>query len=682
MCGIFGAVIGAQSELRRPAPLGRCINRLFELSESRGKEAAGLVLANASELSVYKAPVSAREMTRAAAYRQLVREAARPKNGDPLAFIGHSRLVTDGGRETNRNNQPVLTGGVAGIHNGIIVNHGALWDRHRQLTRQFEVDSEVIFALLRQGLSQGLDPMAAARQTFSEIQGAASIAALFDDLDVLLLATNNGSLYYRAAPSQRAFFFASESYIMDRFADSYPELLGGSETTHVRSGTGMLLSLSSFAIEPFGLAKPNGKGVAAPAALAPREVRRTIADRAAPDPVPAPLPRSAEPVDFAELARRFPYRSMKERLRRCRRCVLPETMPFVDFDADGVCAYCRNHQPLEVSGRDALEQIVAPHRRSDGRPDCLVGVSGGRDSIYGLHYLKTVLGLNPVAYTYDWGMVTDLARRNTSRICAKLGIEHILVSADIPKKREYIRANVEAWLARPSLGTIPLFMAGDKAYFHYFARVREQLGVKLSFMCENLLERTDFKTGFAGLSPVIHDRNHVYTLPVSHKLKLAAFYGREFISNHLYLNESLLDNAKAFAYYYMIKRDYHNLYRYVQWDEQIVADTLLGQYDFERAEDTDTLWRIGDGTAAFYNYIYHALAGMTENDTFRSNQIRNGAIDRATALARVEHENRPRFPSIQWYLQTIGLQRSVPEVLEIIERAPKLYSRTSGNGAH
>src|SRR5690606_3554476 len=103
------------------------------------------------------------------------------------------------------------------------------------------------------------------------------------------------------------------------------------------------------------------------------------------------------------------------------------------------------------------------------------------------------------------------------------------------------------------------------------------------------------------------------------------------------------------------------------------AATLLGEYDFERADDTESLWRIGDGTAAFYNYIYHAIAGMTENDTFRANQIRNGAIARSEALAFVERDNRPRFPSIQWYLQTIGLDRSVEEVLKIIEHAPKRH---------
>jgi hypothetical protein len=269
--------------------------------------------------------------------------------------------------------------------------------------------------------------------------------------------------------------------------------------------------------------------------------------------------------------------------------------------------------------------------------------------------------------------VTPLARRNISRICGKLGIEHLWVSADIPQKREWIRQNVSAWLARPSLGTIPLFMAGDKAYFHYLKKAREQLGVTLSFLCENPLERTDFKTGFAGVPPVRVDDDHVYTMPLSHRIRLAAFYAKEYALNPRYLNSSLVDTAKAFAYYYLIDRDYQNLYRYVQWNEEEIDRTLLGTYGFELADDTATTWRIGDGTAAFYNYIYYAIAGMTENDTFRSNQIRAGVITRDQALDFIDRDSKPRFPTIDWYLRTINMDRSLEDVLDTIERAPKLW---------
>ena len=77
-------------------------------------------------------------------------------------------------------------------------------------------------------------------------------------------------------------------------------------------------------------------------------------------------------------------------------------------------------------------------RNIDGQ-NCLVAFSGGRDSSYGLYKLKE-LGFNPIAYTYDWGMVNKFgASESGKNVCGALNIEHIWISADIPTKRRYVR---------------------------------------------------------------------------------------------------------------------------------------------------------------------------------------------------------------------------------------------------
>ncbi|MEI7988850.1 MAG: hypothetical protein WCI88_07400, partial [Chloroflexota bacterium] len=302
--------------------------------------------------------------------------------------------------------------------------------------------------------------------------------------------------------------------------------------------------------------------------------------------------------------------------------------------------------------------------------DCLVALSGGRDSSYGLHYMKEVLGMHPIAYTYDWGMVTDLARRNQARLCGKLKIEHILVSADIKKKRQYIRQNVLAWLKRPTLGTVPLFMAGDKQFFSYANKLKEQTGAKITILCINPLERTSFKTSFCGVKqPEKH--YHHYALSVLNQVKLGLYYGKEYLLNPAYINSSIWDTMDAFVSYYMIPHTFLNLFNYIPWDEGTTNSTLIGKYNWETALDTRSTWRIGDGTASFYNYIYYSVAGFTENDTFRSNQIREGIIDRETALEKIYEENQPRYESIQWYCNTIGIDMGF--ALERIKSIQKLY---------
>jgi hypothetical protein len=122
-----------------------------------------------------------------------------------------------------------------------------------------------------------------------------------------------------------------------------------------------------------------------------------------------------------------------------------------------------------------------------------------------------------------------------------------------------------------------------------------------------------------------------------------------------YFNRSLWDTI--FGEYYRSfteKSDYYHIFDYWRWEEKTCNETL-SHYDWELAPDTSTTWRIGDGTAAFYNYIYYSVAGFTEHDTFRSNQIREGQISRKEALKFVEDENRPRYQNIRWYLDVVGL---------------------------
>ena len=97
------------------------------------------------------------------------------------------------------------------------------------------------------------------------------------------------------------------------------------------------------------------------------------------------------------------------------------------------------------------------------------------------------------------------------------------------------------------------------------------------------------------------------------------------------------------------------MYDYLQWDENVIVDTIVNSYEWEKTVDTKSTWRIGDGTSSLYNYIYTVIAGFSENDTFRSNQIREGMITREKALELIYEENKPRYNSLKWYLEIVGL---------------------------
>ncbi len=637
MCGIFGIVIPSSSTITTDAAW-KVIKTAAKLAQSRGFEASGLAVRFDGKIVVHKRPIPSSKLLEEDAVVDWLGAALnrRAEQRAPLILIGHSRLVTNGRQSLDFNNQPVVRDGVMTIHNGIVVNDNAIWKRHSDLRRIGEVDTEAITALLAKQLRENnASPKAALGSTMKEIDGTASIAVLTERDDSVLLATNCGSLY--TLSDENLFAFASERWMVEELASETDS------TGHVRqlnSGEGCIVAAETAAPDVFRLAAPS----------------------------PEKLPFAAPSV--ARIASLFKKDSeARDSMRRCARCILPETMPFIAFDADGVCNYCRHYQPITYRGVNQLREAVAPFRRDDGRPECLVAVSGGRDSCYGLHLIARELGLKAVAYTYDWGLITDLARRNQARLCGRLGIEHVLVSADIRTKRANVRRNVEAWLRNPKLGLLPLWMAGDKQYFYYADQVRRNNKLELSFLCENRLERAHFKAGFCGIDEVGKRSTNISAVD---KIRMLAYYGTNFLANPAFLNRSMVDSFGGFYSFYFIDHGHHlQLFEYMSWDEKEVIDTLRREYDWELANDTCSTWRIGDGTAAFYNYVYYTVAGFTENDTFRSNQIRQGNLSRAEALRLVAVENEPRWESMKWYSEVIGFD--LDRAIEVINEMPKLY---------
>jgi asparagine synthetase B (glutamine-hydrolysing) len=682
MRGIFGLSVHKTSGYG-PAFIKKSLRTLARLSESRGKDSSGLVFRNESEgeLQVFKGAVplsyllDRKELT-----HQLDRMIGSPNHDCPagkqgtFAVMGHSRLVTNGSQLNDENNQPVVKDGVIGIHNGIIVNETELWSRYPEIRRTYEIDTEVMLALIRKHIRDCGDLAAAVSKTVTEIFGTVAAAFFVDDLDLLAVATNNGSLYV-LTDEAGLFAFASEEYFLKKLAQAMRlDRNGNNCIRQVVPGTGFVLDLENFRLQEFSFSAESNGHVGHSNANAPYKIMvRSISDgKPQRELILDPAKIAVHPKALTESALLEFNLERINALRRCSKCLLPETFPFIEYDEAGVCNYCINYTiKNEPKPIEELFDLVKPYRRSDGSPDCIIPYSGGRDSTYTLHIARNVLKLNPIAFTYDWGMVNDLARRNIARVCGKLGVENILVSADIAWKRENIRKNVLAWLRRPHLGIVPLFMAGDKFFFYYTDQVKRQTGIRLNIWGINPLENTDFKVGFLGVPPD-HNKKRIYSLSMKRQAMLFRGVGKIILENPRYLNGSVWDTLGSFVSRSIIPhRDYYHLFDYYRWDEKEIEKLVLEEYQWETAVDTKTTWRIGDGTAPFYNYIYYTVAGFSEYDTFRSNQIREGMLSREEGLRHVMEENRPRYASIKWYTDILNLD--FPSTIQRINDIPKLY---------
>lgn len=580
-------------------------------AQQRGRDSSGLFILEGGMCNVYRAD-----------YRiERLLDEVRPRSGSLV--MGHSRLITN----SLLDNQPVVRDGICLLHNGIIVNEADAWKKAAR-PRHHQIDSEVIAAIVATGLQNGNSLREAASEALRACVGVMACALVVPGRGELCLFSNNGSLH--VGEKGRVHYFSSESYPLEK--------LGCADVRQVR--------------EPIELAIP----VAQP--------EFSIDDRrtARLDLIPKLSKASAE--------ERLLHYDIPQ-VRRCTRCILPETMPFISFDEEGVCNYCRHYKVRNAPRpKEELFKLAEPYRRRTGN-DCIVPFSGGRDSCYALHLVVNELKMKPVAYTYDWGMVTDLGRRNISRMCSVLGVENIIVAADIEQKRRNIAMNLRAWLKAPHLGMVSILTAGDKHFFRHVETIKRQTGIRMNLWGVNPLEVTHFKAGFLGIPPDFEEKR-VYSHGAMKQLRYHALRFRAMLQSPGYFNLSLWDTLSG-EYYrsFTSKTDYYHIFDYWRWDEKQIDETLTNKYDWERAVDTNTTWRIGDGTAAFYNYIYQVVAGFTEHDTFRSNQVREGEMSRQEALTLVLDENRPRYPNIKWYLDALGMDFT--DTISIINRIPRLY---------
>ena len=258
MCGIFGLIISENLPLS-PHRLMATVNHMFKLSESRGKEASGIAVRAGRKIFVFKEPVPASKLIQSKEYKELFNDTVKNasyRNGEleaPIVILGHSRLQTNGLSEFNCNNQPVVKDGAVGIHNGIIVNDSELWEAYPNLKKNYDVDTEVFLSLLQMHRASGQSIEESVRSVFGQIEGSASIAVQFDDADVVVLATNTGSLYMSLSKGGRALVFASERYILEEII-SYKSLrnfFSGSVATQVKAGQGFLVNLNSGSTHTF-----------------------------------------------------------------------------------------------------------------------------------------------------------------------------------------------------------------------------------------------------------------------------------------------------------------------------------------------------------------------------------------------------------------------------------------------
>jgi len=175
-------------------------------------------------------------------------------------------------------------------------------------------------------------------------------------------------------------------------------------------------------------------------------------------------------IEISERAPGPPPPPERSSVRWCTRCVYPSISAApMEFDEAGVCMGCRMaEKKREISAsewrrrRELLRGILEAYRCRDGSGyDCIIPVSGGKDSYFQAHVIKHEFGLRPLLVTYNGNNYLDVGWRNVHRMKEALGLDHVFYSPSVEVLRKLNRLGFVVmgdmnWHAHVGITTLPV----------------------------------------------------------------------------------------------------------------------------------------------------------------------------------------------------------------------------------
>ncbi len=305
----------------------------------------------------------------------------------------------------------------------------------------------------------------------------------------------------------------------------------------------------------------------------------------------------------------LPYQYKANKI--CSRCVMDDTVPGIQFDEKGECTFCKIHDELEkkyplneetpLKLKELVEKI-----KSNGKGkkyDCIVGVSGGRDSTYTL-YNAVKLGLRPLAVHFDNGWDSEIAVQNIENACKILKVDLHTHVADWEEFKDLQRSFLIASVPDAEVPT-------DWVIFSVLYKEAARFGVKY------IIHGHSFRTeGTTPLTWTYMDGKYVkYIHKKFGSLKIKSF---PIMSMKEYLYFSLIKRIKQIRILY-----------YIHYNEEEVFKLLENELGWRNYGDKHHESKY---TAFFQSYILTRKFNIDKRKLHYSAKIRTRQITRDEAL--------------------------------------------------
>ena len=323
-------------------------------------------------------------------------------------------------------------------------------------------------------------------------------------------------------------------------------------------------------------------------------------------------------------------------MKRCVKCIMPETWAGIVFDEKGVCRVCREFDrksaEIDWAARErTLEKILRRYRGKGLKYDVLVPFSGGKDSTYTLWLMKNKYKMRCLAFNFDNGFLHEGALNFVKKSAERLGVDLVTYSPDkeliYKVYKRALEATGEFCAACVVLIPTAIFRAADSYNIKFiaagFSDILESPPPETSYM-----DRVCFKD-----------------------IMRPAFDLKKLKWDYIFPSWKRMFGVKQI-----------NLPNYIPWDLPKIYETLNRELDFGKTMADVRYDCLGTPHSS---YLFRSRFGFGKYEYLYANMVRAGVISREEALKIVD-EREPKDPpeGFDQFLKSIGSDSSILDGIE------------------
>jgi len=338
-------------------------------------------------------------------------------------------------------------------------------------------------------------------------------------------------------------------------------------------------------------------------------------------------------------------------LKYCTRCFYPANHPLgLTFDADGVCSGCRVHEEkdtLDWNVRLAKLQRIADTYRNHSRTlhDCIVPVSGARDSHFIVHFVKNVLRLNPMVVTYNRQYNTPVGIRQLAYLRTNIGVDGMQMTVSPERVRRITRETIA------KLGSIYWHILAGHTVFPVQVAVR----FKIPLIIWGAHQGLDQVGMFSHLDEVEMTRKYrkdhdVLRMEAEDLVAQSKTVTMADVEQFIYPHDKELEQVGVRGIY---------LGNYVRWDSKAQHEQMIKAYGYETAPQQRTFDTYNDVDCFHYSGLHDEIKfrkwGYGKVTDHATRELRLKRLTREEGIALIERYGKVVPNDTSLFLSWLGM---------------------------